>query len=84
MKPMVTVRNLVNATSDKIQGNHRVEHRSDNKRTFILYWTPICFVDDDAKTFKVDASYGTRTTSAACSAYRDVFTDKGYKEILPD
>lgn len=70
---MKTVENLLKASNDKKLGNHRVSHlkvKGDNVRKFYYYQTAICTVNDTQKTFEIDDSYGSQSTSRACNSYR--------------
>lgn len=73
---------LINATRDKLIGNHRVQTRGigDVYRSFFYHGTEICRVWDDKKVFWVDDSYGTKSTIQACVAYRTELTNAGYTE----
>jgi hypothetical protein len=79
---MTAIDNLVSAKNNKKAGNHKVEFVfGGNARNFIYYWTTICGVDDVAKTFYIDSSYGTQSTTRTCNAYRREFLSRGYKEV---
>lgn len=71
---MRTVEKLLNASRDMKSGNHRVEHITNNfgheVRKFYYYATVIAYVNDTKRTFTIDASYGSSSTTRACNAYR--------------
>ncbi|WP_090739315.1 hypothetical protein [Paenibacillus sp. Mc5Re-14] len=81
---MKTVQQLAQANNDKKIGSHQVKYskQEEGTRFFIYYNTTICTVDDVNKTFSIDASYGTQSTTRACNAYRRHFLDEGYSEIV--
>ncbi|MGG4105179.1 hypothetical protein AAXB25_14780 [Paenibacillus lautus] len=81
---MKTVQTLAKANNDMKLGNHQVKHskQEEGGRFFIYYSTAICTVDDENKTFWIDASYGSQSTTRACVAYRKHFESEGYREII--
>lgn len=81
---MKTVETLANSKQDMKQGNHRVEHSAARMRCgrdFYYYDTIICATNDLQKQFMIDDSYGSRSTTRACNAYRKHFLDAGYTEV---
>lgn len=76
---MKTVEQLANSKSEKNAGNHKVRF-SLGQRLFYYYSTVICKVNDAKKTFVIDSSYGTQSTTRACNAYRKHFESLGYTE----
>jgi hypothetical protein len=83
---MQTVKNLVTAKKDVKIGNHRVEiiNFENGKclvRKFYYYSTVICKVDYSSRSFSIDSSYGSQSTTRACNAYRAYFKQIGYTEI---
>lgn len=83
---MKTVENLLQAERNIKLGNHRMEHRTNyaghNLRVFYYYSTPICTVNDTRRTFTIDKSYGTSSTTRACNAYMRKLIVQGYTEIV--
>lgn len=78
---MKTIQKLVNAKNDMKVGNHRVEFSLVGKeRRYFYYNTVICSVDHNKGTFKIDASYGSVSTTRACNAYRKYFESLWYRE----
>ncbi|TVX86052.1 hypothetical protein [Paenibacillus agilis] len=85
---MKTVQDLVNATREVKKGNHRVKlvlgwegvKSIIKKRYFIYFSTAICTVDEINKTFSIDSSYGSQSTTRVCNAYRKHFAGMGYSE----
>ena len=76
----VTQEQLADATRNKTLKNHRVEF-DGNIRHFYYYSTEICQVNEQNKTFWVDASYGSTSTTQAVNAYRGIFSSRGYREV---
>lgn len=80
---MKTVESLAKAMKNTKIGNHKVVMVNDGlARNFIYYNTTICSVCDIKRTFVIDASYGTTSTTRACNAYRRYFAGLGYKEVV--
>ena len=72
---------LVKATKDMHIGNHSVVIRG-TQRDFIYFWTVICAVDDEAKTFHCDnGGWNTPSTNRAIGSYRSYFRSIGYDEV---
>ena len=72
---------LVKATKDMHIGNHSVVIRG-TKRDFIYFYTVICAVDDEAKTFHCDnGGWNTSSTNRAIGSYRSYFRSIGYDEV---
>lgn len=81
---MKTVQALAQATRNTKAGNHRVEIDDTGfnlGRRFYYYSTVICEAYDNVMKFKIDASYGSTSTTRACNAYRKYFLNLGYTEI---
>jgi hypothetical protein len=82
---MKTVTTLLNATENKALGNHRmakgISYKGERTRCFFYYRTMICYVMEEAKTFAIDASHGTNSTTRACNAYREQLLAQGYTEV---
>ena len=72
---------LVKATKDMHIGNHSVVIKG-TKRDFIYFYTVICAVDDEAKTFHCDnGGWNTSSTNRAIGSYRSYFRSIGYDEV---
>ena len=72
---------LVKATKDTHIGNHSVVIKG-TKRDFIYFYTVICAVDDEAKTFPCDnGGWNTPSTNRAIGSYRSYFRSIGYDEV---
>ena len=72
---------LVKATKNMRIGNHQVVIKG-TKRDFIYFWTVICAVDDEAKTFHCDnGGWNTPSTNRAIGSYRHYFRSIGYDEV---
>ena len=72
---------LVKATKDMHIGNHSVVIKG-TKRDFIYFYTVICAVDDEAKTFHCDnGGWNTPSTNRALGSYRHYFRSIGYDEV---
>ena len=72
---------LVKATKDMHIGNHSVVIRG-TKRDFIYFYTVICAVDDEVKTFHCDnGGWNTPSTNRAIGSYRSYFRSIGYDEV---
>lgn len=78
---MQTVKNLLNSNTEKTLGNHRVVHYNQHQQWYYYFETPICKVCNFTKTFVIDASYGTQSTTRACNAYRHNLLQMGYTEV---
>lgn len=82
---MKTMKNLLNADGDKTLGNHYVTNKTNNfghqLRAFTYFSTVICLVNDTKKTFTIDDSWGSQSTTRACNAYRRELTSQGYEEV---
>lgn len=53
-------------------------------RVFNYHGNTICVVDDNRKEFWLShAGYFTRSTKEALAGYRQIFCDKGYKNMTP-
>ena len=75
------INDLVEANGRELKkGNHHME-RTSNGREFYLYWTCICKTNDNEKTFSIDNSYGTITTTQATNGYREYFLNNSYNEV---
>ena len=78
---MKTVKALLNATTNKTLGNHRME-RTETGRNFIYHWTTICTVNDVDRTYHTDnGGWGTSSTTRAINAYKREFNSMGYTEV---
>lgn len=72
---------LVKATKDMHIGNHSVVIKG-TKRDFIYFYTVICAVDDEAKTFHCDnGGWNTPSTNRAIGSYHSYFRSIGYDEV---
>ncbi|OME54005.1 hypothetical protein BSK59_15605 [Paenibacillus odorifer] len=86
---MKAIIELANVTKETKKGNHRVsisKKYNENYsleiigKAFFFYDTIICSTDEVKRTFSIDASYGTQSTTRACNAYKKHFLALGYTE----
>lgn len=75
---------LVNATRNKIVGNHSVEIYT-NERLYYYHNNLVCIVDTKAKTYQLDkCGYGWSMSTKDCLAgYRAYYDGIGYTQINP-
>lgn len=82
---MKAVEQLLKAETNKKIGNHRfaegISHKGEDTRLFFYYATIICYVMEKTKTFAIDSSFGSQSTTRACNAYRRELLSQGYKEV---
>ena len=72
---------LVKATRNMRIGNHQVVING-TYRDFIYFYTVICAVDDESKTFYCDdGGYNTPSTNRAIVSYRYYLRSIGYDEV---
>ncbi|WCS68432.1 hypothetical protein Goe16_02080 [Bacillus phage vB_BsuM-Goe16] len=80
MRKFVTT--LTASPRNKKVGNHRLEVSPFvNLRRYYYFNTAICTENPVTKTFSIDDSYGTVTTTQNCNQYRQYFLNEGYKEV---
>ena len=78
---MTTITNLIQATTNKKQGNHRKEIKGIFSN-YIYHSSIICTVDEIKKTFYTNnCGYGTRSTTRAINEYKRQLTMQGYQLV---
>lgn len=89
MYPRAAVKQLAASKRRMYVGNHSTHNEYVNKdgvsftvKVFVYFWTPICYACEVTKRFYVTSGgWGTRSTSAAIAAYRELFRSKQYTEV---
>ena len=72
---------LVYCNNEKKCGNHSLEIKSKGIKHLIYHWTCICKINDSCKVFATDRSWGSVSTSKACTQYERELLSRGYRQV---